>query len=450
MGTTRNHPNGTGISPDPHDLDTYRQANADLAQLRVPVLLHGDNPHERLFVAGLDGTGNSMTDDSPDNWSAVAKIAKQIRDIHNSGENRIAGGYVEGTYTQNGVLNTPKRLLDGAFGITFENRVETAYFQLCVQAKAWLEEDPQAQIRVAGVGFSRGAEEVAALERMIHERGIRNPEGADYKVDKEKLITRIEYADQPPLVPPGQTLQAALLFDPVSTGVKEHDRSLPSSTVSTFQLTAEDEKSNLFKASDHIPPGFSEDQRNLNATVGGAHGDVGNTHPNGGLGARSFNLGVDFLNRLSDQPYLQKQAVPDDPALSVVHQPSRGLLDLFGTSGYDKDGLRDRNSDQSPQPGIQQKDPISPELERKLDRRTAPAPTGSTPEQTFVDSLFERLSRGAFEKDDKAMSAAVGDYLRSPAGEQFQADVAQQRQALDAQELQQQAATMREPQAMSL
>lgn len=77
---------------------------------------------------------------------------------------------------------------------------------------------------MVGLGFSRGSEEAAALLRMIEERGIRDPDEARYSKDAEGLITRIEYADRPPLVPPGKTLQAALLFDPVATGAEDHDR----------------------------------------------------------------------------------------------------------------------------------------------------------------------------------------------------------------------------------
>jgi len=481
MGNIIRQSSGVDTYPaDTHDLESYRLAEADLANLRVPVLLHADSLHERLYIAALDGTGNSMFDDDPKNWSVVAKINKQVQALQDEGVSSVAGGYVEGTYTQEGLLNTPKRLLDGRFGITFEDRVETAYYQLCLQAKAWLREDPQAQIRVAGVGFSRGAEEVAALERMIGERGIRDPDAAAYRKDSEGLITSIQYADRPLLVPPGRTLQAALLFDPVVEGVERFDRRLPSSTMSTYQISAEDERRNLFKGNDHVPPGFSEGNRNLNSIVGGAHSDAGNTYEENGLGVLSFNLGVAFLNRLSDRPYLQKQAIPDDPALFVVHRSEQGMHGLYGTSSYDKDGVRDRLQDQSPQPGLQRKDPISPELEMQIERRAGPTlpghrrsgnldderhldvetmlPGQPEPDKSFLDAVIDRLSQGALARDDNAMTAAVNDYLRSPLGRQFGGEVAQQRQIMDAQEQRaalevqllagQQAETMRNPPVM--
>ncbi len=176
MGTTEKRPKGVDTYlADQHDLDSYRQAESDLDKMRIPVLLHASNPHQRLYVAALDGTGNSMLDDNAENWSTVARIYEQVRDLKYQGIKNIAGGYVEGTFTQSGITHKPTLLMDGPFGITFKDRVETAYYQLCVQAKAWIDDDPQAQIRVAGVGFSRGSEEVATQERMIEERGIRNP-----------------------------------------------------------------------------------------------------------------------------------------------------------------------------------------------------------------------------------------------------------------------------------
>ncbi|WP_084500020.1 phospholipase effector Tle1 domain-containing protein [Luteimonas mephitis] len=456
MGTIIGQSGGVETYPaDANDLESYRQAEADLAKLRVPVLLHAGNPHERLYLAALDGTGNSMVDDDRKHWSSVAEIYDQVLITRPA---NVAAGYVEGTYTQEGFLNTPKRLLDGRFGITFEDRVETTYYQFCLQAKTWLREDPQAQIRLVGVGFSRGAEEVAALERLIEERGIRDPDAAVYRKDVEGLITSIEYADRPLLVPPGETLQAALLFDPVVEGVERFDRRLPSSTMSTYQISAEDERRNLFKVNDHVPPDFSEDNRNLNSIVGGVHSDIGNTYEENGLGVYSFNLGVAFLNRLSDRPYLQKQAIPDDPALFVVHRSEQGMHGLYGTSSYDKDGLRDRLQDQSPQPGLQRKDPISAELEMRIERRAAPVQPGHgraarqederqlvaetmlpgpiDPRKSFLDGVIDRLSQGALARDDNAMAGAVDDYLRSPMGRQFAGEVARQRQDLDAQEQQ--------------
>src|SRR3546814_256576 len=154
MGQLDSRPDSVDVDPaDRHDQDSYPKAEQALTRQRVPILIHADNPHERLFIAALDGTGNSMSKDAPENWSAVARIAKQIE---TSGPSNIGVGYVEGTFTQD---NPITRYVDGITGFTFERRVETAYDQFCKQAKIWLSEDPDAKISIVGIGFSRRSDE---------------------------------------------------------------------------------------------------------------------------------------------------------------------------------------------------------------------------------------------------------------------------------------------------
>src|SRR3546814_13607730 len=78
--------------------------------MQSPVYVHADNPHERLYIAALDGTGNSMSKDAPENWSVVAKIYEQVRALEDGGVDNIRSGYVEGTFTQ---ANPIARYIDG-------------------------------------------------------------------------------------------------------------------------------------------------------------------------------------------------------------------------------------------------------------------------------------------------------------------------------------------------
>ncbi|HEV7272542.1 phospholipase effector Tle1 domain-containing protein [Pseudoxanthomonas sp.] len=441
--------------------ERYRQAEADLSKLRIPLFLREGNPHERLYIAGLDGTGNSLFDDDPAQWSTVAKIYKQIEETRPP---RVAAGYVEGTFTQNGLLRIPEKLLDGRFGHTFDERVETAYFQLCVRAKEWLREDPDAQIRIAGVGFSRGGEQVAALERMIHERGIRDPEGADYRLNGENLITHIEYADRPLLVQPGLTPQVALLIDPVQTGVEEHDRRLPPSTLTTFQLTAENERRDLFKVTLHVAPGFSEDDRSLNLIRPGVHGNMADTYSRNGLGTENFNLSVEFLNRLSDTPYLEKRPLPTDPDQYVIHRSDQHMGGLYGTRGYDRDGVRDHVEALAPERLCRQavvddcnrKEPIDEALDARFERRTAPnpLPAQATPQDAGqpwpgLNDLVAKASRAGASDPASVMPAVMEEYLRGPWARQFQATVGKELAARDPAPLAPVGATRDEPPALA-
>lgn len=445
---------------DQQDRESYRRAHERLDQMRIPVLLPKDDPHARLYIAALDGTGNSMVNDDPKSWSVVARVSAQIDHLEKTGVSNIAGGYVEGTFTQEGVLRTPERLLDGRFGHSFDERVETAYFQFCVQAREWLREDPEAKIRMAGIGFSRGAEEVAALERMVHERGIRDPADAKVIRDRDDVIQSIQYADRPPLVAPGKTIQAALLLEPVATGVEDEVRHLPGSNINVFEVSAEDERRDLFKDNDHVPPGLSADGRQLNVMVAGAHSDIGNTYAKNGLGALSFNLSAEYLNRLAEVPYLQKQQVPDDLAQYVIHRSDRHMMGLCRTQSYDKDGVRDKVNDQSPMPGIQHRDPIDPALAAQVKWRRGPVPS-SAPEKpaapkfeqqpqpkpikeeertrgggprSSTDDLLDRAF-SAYMGDDHAMFAdVISSYRRSPAGQAWQGEQTQFSESAKAQE----------------
>ena len=385
MGKDRN-PDGVSTYPaDQHDLDSYRQASQALSKLQVPVLVHASNPHERLFVAAFDGTGNSIYNDASENHTNVAMIYEQIQAAQKRGLTNIGSGYVEGPGTQDGAIARTKDLISGT---TFESRVEEMYKQFVDQAKAWLKEDPNAQISLAITGFSRGAEQAAALAVLVHERGIQDPEGAKYIRNKDNLITRVEYT-KPSLVKPGQIAQAVGLFDPVGTGEpRSHNRTLPPSVISGFQITAEDERRDQFKSTNILEPGFRENNHFLNVTVGGAHCNIGGGYRANGISIRNGNAMIDFFNGLSDRPYLDKTFEPSDPKLNVVHRSEEHQRLIYTTRNFDRDGTRARIEDvDNPvlcQRGAKRdcwnKDPLDQAMDRRFEHRATPiAPPPAAP-----------------------------------------------------------------------
>ncbi|MGO1069085.1 phospholipase effector Tle1 domain-containing protein [Lysobacter sp. CA199] len=424
MGGGKN-PDGVKTYPaDEHDLDSYRLASERLAQLRAPTLLDSSDPHARLFVAAFDGTGNSMYDGDPKNHTNVADLVKQIQ---NGMHDNIGVGYVEGPGTQSGFFRST---LDAATGRSFEPRVEKMYAQFIEQAKQWKADDPQAKIGLAGIGFSRGAEQEAAFSRLVHERGIQDPAGAKYSKDKDGNITGVEYS-KPPLVAPGQVAQAVGLFDPVGTGEpRHHDRRLPPSVMSAFQITAEDERRDQFKSTSIVRDGFAEDKRFLNVTVGGAHSNIGGSYELNGLSIRSGNLMVDYLNGLSDRPYLAKRAEPEDPKLNVVHRSEQHLI-FYTTRGF-RDGVRDRVDEVASKEQIKHgsvadprnKEPIDANLDARLERRPVtigPIPGGESRitagrhahEGSPIDQTFARLVDAARNRDDGAFRAATQEHAQT-------------------------------------
>lgn len=307
---------------DVQQLQTYSTAEQHLLQFQAPVFIHLDNTHERLFVAAFDGTGNDKVKD-PQHETNVGKISDQLDRLQQDGNRQLGVGYVAGPGTQDGWL---ARTRDGMTGGTYEPRMEDMYKQFINQAAKWKHEDPQAEIRVAEIGFSRGAEQAAGFARMVEERGIQDRSGAVYTRNSDNMITGVTYTKEP-LVPPGQVAQAEMLFDPVGTGSPEkHDRRPPPSVISGFQIIAEDERRSLFKSDHIIDPGQTPDGRFLGVTVAGAHSDIGGSYHRDGLSNRSENLGIDYLNALSDKPFLKNVPEPADERLNVVHRSEEGML----------------------------------------------------------------------------------------------------------------------------
>jgi len=310
-------PEEDGVSSYPateQQMRTYPAARQALAQFQAPVLVHAGNPHARLYVACFDGTGNDVNKD-PAHATNVAKIYKQI--LENSGNPQIAGGYVPGPGTQDGWW---ARTVDSATGGTYEPRIEKMYALFIDQAKRWRDADPNAQIRLADIGFSRGSEQAAGFARLVHERGIQDHSGVIYQTDADGMITGVRYA-KPPLVAPGQVPQVEGLFDAVGTGEPyQHDRRPPPSVISGLHIMAQDERRSVFPSDRIIDPGLTPDGRFLGVTVAGAHSDVGGGYLGNGLAIRNGNMMADYLNALSDKPFLQKSQEPDGSRLNMVHR----------------------------------------------------------------------------------------------------------------------------------
>jgi hypothetical protein len=427
---------GVDVYPaDGHDLQTYRDANAQLGQMRVPQLIDSHNPNQKLYVAVLDGTGNDMFTADTAHQTSVARIYQDLRNQHNSGElPNVAAGYVTGPGTQGGLKGT----WDGAKGHTFEERAETMYKMFIEQSADWLKRNPDADIKVAAIGFSRGAEQAAFFTRLVEERGIQDPTGAKYTYDNNGLVSGVQY-NKPPLVEPGKVAQAVMLHDPVGTGNPlDYDRRLPPSVVSGVQIFAEDERRNLFKGSEHLPRAngantLSEDGRFLNVTVGGAHSDIGGAYPMKGLGTLSENLARDYINGLSDKPILARQQEPADPKQYVVHRSEQHQW-FYRTSEFDRAGERQTNPNLAPNTvhnvDRTHKEPINEALSAQFQYRQIPTfpitgPAAQTqaqeprqgamapPISPATQPLFERLATGAQNNDPTVVREVAAQFLQT-------------------------------------
>ena len=339
MGGNR-HPDGVRAdAATATHLASFESAEHALGRFSAPVLLDESKAEQRLFVASFDGTGNSKRDATK--FTNVALIDEQFRTYARDAEDRIGyvpihAGYVEGPGTQGGVSG----MIDAVHGGSYEARIEDMYFQFVSQAKVWLDENPGADIRILATGFSRGAEQAAGFTRLVEERGIQNPTGATFRRDADGLIIGQVAYPNPPLREPGTVIQAAALFDPVGTGApRQNDRRLAESVVSAFQITALDERRNLFQGTLITDPGQTPDGRFLNVSVAGAHSDIGGGYRRDGLGVLAGNLAIDYANALIRPPPLEKRALPDDPDRYVIHRSEQHSV-FYGTSIFDRAGAR--------------------------------------------------------------------------------------------------------------
>ncbi|MBD9480871.1 DUF2235 domain-containing protein [Pseudoxanthomonas sp. PXM02] len=359
-----------------------------------------------------------MSKDAPENHTNVALIAKQLEQLKDP---TIGHGYVEGPGTQEGLAG----VVDLMHGGTYESRMEEMYLQFIRKSALWLRDNPDADIRLAAIGFSRGAEQAAGFTRMVEERGIQDP--ADMKVvrDRNGHIERLE-PTRPNLREPGTVIQAVGLFDPVGTGEpRDHDRRLPPSVVSGFQITADDERRNLFQSTRILDPGVTEGGRFLNVTVAGAHSDIGGGYTQDGIAISSGNVMIDYLNGLSDRPYLEKREEPTDPARNVIHRSEEHQF-FYRTSVYDKAGTRGMQEELAPSSLCRidclDAQPRNEAMASALSWRPVeigPAPTTQpvSAEPAREGGMVERLLEAAKRGDGGAIERISRDELQGEAGQ---------------------------------
>lgn len=437
MGRDR-HPDGVRVDPaTPADLATFDTARSEIDGMQAPLLHRASDRNSRMFVMAFDGTGNNMSTQPRAHWTNVALLREEVDAL---GSPNLRAGYVAGPGTQEGKVAA---LIDGIRGHTFESRVEEGYHQFVVQAKKWLADNPGADIAVVAAGFSRGAEQAAAFTRLVHERGIQDPDSAVYERNSAGMITGVTYT-RPPLVAPGEVKQAAMLLDPVGTGAPmDHDRRLAPSVLGGLQISALHEQRDQFPSSESIERGLSADRRFLQTWVAGAHSNIGGSYTANGLSDRSFNLMADYLNNLSDPPFLAKRTESQDPALNVIHRSYEHQW-VYTQRGF-QDGVRDVVERLAPEAVCRpepraclEREPldarladtvtyrdvqVTPNPMAPLPERLAPTPffergrEGAPTPQQSVDALFERLSIGAQGSDTAAMRAVSRNYVETDGGQ---------------------------------
>jgi hypothetical protein len=367
---------GTTRHASASDLEAYDRMREQQAKQTVPVLQHRDQPHEYLFIALFDGTGESAYNRRKP-LTNIGKLKDRADEIADS-DSRIGTSYVEGIGTQKSPLT---RAIDGVFPYTWDDKIQKVYRDLSDQTRQWKEQDPQAQIRLIGAGYSRGAVLVPGLARLVDEFGIVHPKGLEFGRDVHGNIT---VKSPRTLVPPGEVAQAVGLFDPVGTNLpKNYDARLPKSVLSGFSQIARDEQRELFPHQTILDPDWSDDGRFLSATLAGGHSNVGGGNDEAGLETLAFNGMADYLNALTDRQLFTHRRVPDDPAQFTIFQAT-GATAAFGLR-MDKDGQRDLRDELANCKIVdicRDAEPVDVALANRFDwQRVTPQPAQALPRQ---------------------------------------------------------------------
>lgn len=210
----------------------------------APRLLMRENPHVRIYVAAFDGTWNDR-ENLPTNWKGeVTERQSLVAEFEASlpKNGAIKSDYFEGVGTRTNPLMAK---IEGATGWGSLERAERAYKQFTEQVDKWRKEDPNIQVHVHTMSFSRGGGSAIHFLNMVDQQGARPLAGGEF--DGKPV---------PPALAPGKISSSATLLDTVVTGQRDTLMlGLPASTLSVLQVTADLEVRRAFSFTDAKDPG---------------------------------------------------------------------------------------------------------------------------------------------------------------------------------------------------
>lgn len=209
-----------------------------------------------MFYAAFDGTNNDRNNlalSRTTQSTAVGLLEQKVRE-GSIGEN-VATKYYPGLGTEG--TATGSSALPEAVTAQSLATAEQAYGDMALAAGAWSKTNPDGQVSVMSVSFSRGGATDVAFKQIVYERG---------------LVT----ADGRVLILPGSVHFApSLMIDPVFTGVYGNAVLPPGAAEFTTVVRAENEQRTAFKAADFNDPKVTV------VNVVGNHGDSGAFYDSG-------------------------------------------------------------------------------------------------------------------------------------------------------------------------
>ncbi len=185
------------------ELEQYSTAREEIEN-QIEELDTSDNydpgdPQQRLFFASFDGTRNDRENPDPEYIHTNPDLMEDtIKESDTVSKEYTAG---VGTDKNNTWL---ENAWQSATGNGCEDIAEKMYQKFGKQVETWHEEDPDIEVHVSSVGFSRGDGSQRHFVNLVYERGVPDPDGDGY------------------LIPPGGIYQDLMLsYDSVVTGQED-------------------------------------------------------------------------------------------------------------------------------------------------------------------------------------------------------------------------------------
>jgi Ca2+-binding RTX toxin-like protein len=295
------------------------------------------NSHDANYFVAFDGTLNNKDNPnlSPTNVEKILLLVRGSPALKDKRE------YYPGPGTQGNQINNK---LDSWFGYSMDETAEKAYTELLRWAQTQFTTDPQTNVRLSGVSFSRGGGSHTAFLNLVQEGGIPDTSTAVFGEDPQ-TGTRIVVGYQKYWVQPSQVdLGSHVVFDRVVAGAR-FDASvtqLPANAdLDILSITSRDENRYVF-ALDSLQQKHIPDLRVQEIQVPGVHSDVGGGYWDSGISNYTLQAAYQWLQAsgtpmrpLSDLPSLLREGSPASP-ITFDLNPQPVIHDAFeGTFGYD-------------------------------------------------------------------------------------------------------------------
>ena len=310
------------------ELALYAPVSQQIQQLDNSNIFDANDSNDRLIVISFDGTRNSRDENPTYNPNVSEDEINTNPDILESlisETNTVKPIYIPGVGTD-GVVD---HNVGAALGHEVVERAEFAYEQFETEVVKLFDQNPDANVHLTTLAFSRGNASQVHFANLVHNNGVPDPKNpGDF------------------LIAPGEIqYDGFLAYDPVFTttdgtlGFPLGDRLLtgvPSSVNQVVEFRALHEDRNLFGLDSFVDPAFPDDPGIHSFSFAGAHADIGGGHSFGGLSYYTLDLGHQFLSRLN----VPIEQIPNN----FLPDPNNPEI-LIHNSGFGIPFLNDSGSD---------------------------------------------------------------------------------------------------------